>query len=184
MNVSMSSFTQRMIGAAKLDANLYEEVEADKSAWKQAMAVVVLASVAAGIGTVQRAGVSGILVGTLIALIGWYIWAYITYIIGTKLLPRPQTHATHGQLLRTIGFSASPGMIRVLSVIPGLTTIVFVVSGIWMLAAMIVAVRQALDYESTLRALGVCALGWLIQGIVLAISFSIFGAPEQASLPG
>ena len=107
------------------------------------------------------------------ALVGWFIWAYLTYIIGTKLLSTPETEADYGELLRTIGFSSSPGLIRVLGIIPGLAGIVFLVAGVWMLVAMIIAVRQALDYQSTLRAVGVCIIGWIIQAIVFGIFFSM-----------
>ena len=171
----MNPFVDRMIRAARLEPGLYEEVEADKGAMGQAMGVVVLSSLAAGIGTVTTQGASGILIGTIIALIGWYIWAFLTYLIGTKLLPEPQTHADHGELLRTIGFSSSPGLIRILGIIPFLRGIVFLAAGIWMLVAMVIAVRQALDYKSTLRAVGVCVIGWVIQILLLLLFFSIFG---------
>ena len=173
----MSIFQDRMIRAAKLDVNLYEEVEADKSAMGQAMAVVVLSSVAAGIASFSITGISGVVIGTISALIGWYVWAFTTYIIGTKLLPEPQTSADHGELLRTIGFSSSPGVVRILGIIPGLYWLVSIVASVWMLVAMIIAVRQALDYNSTLRAVGVCLIGWVIQAIFLALMFSIFGRP-------
>jgi len=171
----MASFTNRMIRAARLDVNLYEEVEADKSLMIQAMGVVVLSSLAAGLGSLEAAGVKGIIGGTIGALAGWYIWAYVTYFIGAKIFPEPQTEADPGQLLRTIGFSSSPGMIRIIGIIPGLTGIVFFIASIWMLIAMVVAVRQALDYQSTLRAVGVCLVGWIIQGIILGVLLSIFG---------
>ena len=172
----MTPFMNRIIRAAKLDVNLYEEVEADKTAMGQAVGVVILSSVAAGLGSIGDMGFVGILVGTISALIGWFVWAYLTYFIGTKLLPEPQTKADPGELLRTIGFASSPGLIRVLGIIPGLTWFVFFVAGIWMLVAMIVAVRQALDYQSTLRAVGVCAIGWVIQALVLWLIFMLFGA--------
>ena len=171
----MASFKDRIFRAAKLDVSLYEEVEADKGALGQSMGVVVLSSVAAGLASISTAGFGGILVGTITALIGWYVWAYITYFIGTKLLAEPQTKANPGELLRTIGFSSSPGLIRVLGIIPGLRWIVFLIGGIWMLAAMVIAVRQALDYRSTGRALGVCIIGWIIQAVILMLLFSIFG---------
>ena len=152
----MTRLKDRMIRAAKLDVDLYEEVEADQGALRQAMLVVVLSSVAAGIGSFGQGGLGGVLIGMIVAIVGWYIWAYLTYFIGTRLLPEPQTKADHGELLRTIGFSSSPGLIRVLGIIPGLTEIVFLVASIWMLTAMVIAVRQALDYESTWRAVGVC----------------------------
>ena len=116
----MASLKDRIIRAAKLDVNLYEEVEADKGAFGQAMTVVVLSSIAAGVGSIAKGGLSGIFIGTIAALIGWYLWAYLTYLIGTKLLPEPQTKADHGELLRTIGFSSSLGLIRVFGIIPGL----------------------------------------------------------------
>ena len=171
----MASFQDRIIRAAKLDVDLYEEVEADKGAMGQAMGVVVLSGVAAGIGSVGTSGIAGILFGTIAALVGWYIWAYVTYFVGTKFLPEPQTKADHGELLRTIGFSSSPGILRVLGIIPFFYGIIFLITGIWMLVAMIIAVRQALDYRSTLRAVGVCVIGWIIQGIILWLFFSIFG---------
>ena len=171
----MSIFTDRMIRAAKLDVNLYEEVEADKQAFGQAMGVVVLASLAAGIGSVGTTGISGLFIGTVGALIGWFLWSFITFFVGTKILPEPQTEADYGELLRTIGFSSSPGLLRILGVIPLLGPIIFVGCGIWMLVAMIIAVRQALDYNSTLRAIGVCVIGWVIQMILLWIVFSLFG---------
>ena len=175
----MANFQERIIRAAKLDVNLYEEVEADKTAMGQAMGVVVLSSIAAGIGTIARGGLGGIFMGTIAALIGWYVWAYLTYFIGTKWLPEPQTRADLGELLRTIGFSSSPGLIRVLGIIPGLGGFVFLGASIWMLVAMVVAVRQALDYKSTGRAIGVCVIGWTIQILILVALFSILGVPAQ-----
>ena len=175
----MTSFRDRIIRAAKLDVNLYEEVEADRGAMGQAMGVVVLSSVAAGIGTFEIGGIGGVFIGTIVALIAWYVWAYLTYFIGTKFLPEPHTKADHGELLRTIGFSSSPGLIRALGIIPGLRPIVFTVASIWMLVAMIIAVRQALDYESTLRAVGVCVIGWIIQALILTLLFSIFGGTPR-----
>jgi len=171
----MANFGNRIFRAARLDVALYEQVEADKSALGQAMGVVVLSSIAAGIGSSSKAGLFGMLMGVVVALVGWYIWAYLTYFIGTRLLPEPQTKADHGELLRTIGFSSSPGLIRVLGIIPGLRSIVFPIAAIWMLVAMVIAVRQALDYSSTLRAIGVCLIGWIVQIVMFVLLFSIFG---------
>lgn len=171
----MQIYLDRIVRAAKLDVHLYEEVEADKGAMGQAMGVVVLSSVAAGIGSTGTTGINGIIIGAITALIAWYIWAYITYFIGTKILPEPQTKADHGELLRTIGFSSSPGLLRVLGIIPGIGGIIFMIASVWMLVAMVIAVRQALDYQSTLRAVGVCMIGWIIQAIILMILFMVLG---------
>jgi len=175
----MSSFNDRIIRAAKLDVSLYEEVESDITALRQAMGVVILSSVAAGLGTITIGGprvIIVIIIVTILALIGWYIWAYITYFIGTKILPEPQTKANHGQLLRTIGFSSSPGLIRILCIIPGLSEIVLIVASIWMLIAMVIAVRQALDYQSTLRAVVVCIIGWIVQSLFFVLLLFVIGS--------
>ncbi len=171
----MNQFVDRMIRAAKLDAHVYEEVEADTSAMGQAIGVVTLSSLAGGIGFMQAAGLTGLVIGTIGSLLSWYIWAFLTYIIGTKLLPEPQTHADHGELLRTIGFASAPGMIRVLAILPGLNTLVNVLAGAWMLVAMVIAVRQALDYQSTYRAIGVCVIGWIVQAAILGLLIAMMG---------
>ncbi len=178
----MTLFVDRMIRAAKLDVNLYEEVEADKNAMSQAVGVVALSSLAGGIGFMATAGLTGLVIGTAGSLIGWYVWAFLTYVIGTKLLPGPQTHADHGELLRTIGFSSAPGILRIFAIIPGLGTIVNLLVSAWMLVAMVIAVRQALDYHSTYRALGVCLIGWLVQAAILALVFSLTDGAQQPML--
>ena len=175
----MSQFVDRMIRASKLDVHLYEEVEADKGSLGQAMGVVVLSSLAGGVGFMQMAGPMGLLIGTVGLLVGWYIWALLTYLIGTKLLPEPQTQADHGEMLRTIGFASAPGIIRIFGIIPALGSLVNIVAGIWMLVAMVIAVRQALDYQSTYRAIGVCAIGWIVQAVIFgSLVLMMGGVPE------
>jgi len=165
-----SSFGQRIIGAARLDVNTYEEVEADTSALGQAMAVVVMASVAAGIGSLRTGGFGGLVMATLAALVGWFIWAGLTYLIGTKMLPEPQTQADMGEMLRTIGFASSPGLLSVFGILPFVGALVGLITSIWMLLAFVVAVRQALDYKSTGRAVAVCLIGFVVY---LAIGFAM-----------
>ena len=170
-----SSFLNRIYRAIKIDPELYEEVEHDKSATIQAASVVVLSSLAAGVGAIHL-GASNFLLGPLISLASWYFWAFLIYIVGTKLFPDKQTKSDHGELLRTIGFSSAPGLIRIFGFTPELFTITVIAAGIWMLLAMIIAVRQALDYESTWRAIGVVVIGFLVQAIVLIIILRIFGS--------
>jgi hypothetical protein len=159
-------FIKRFIRALKLDPELYEEVEADKGSMGQAMLVVVMVSVAAGIGSIGILGIEGIIVGTILDLIGWFIWALLAYVIGTKLLPEPQTKSDLGELLRVIGFARSPGIFLILLLIPVAGKFIAIVLTIWMFVAMVIAVRQALDYKSTWRAAGVCILGAVIYFII------------------
>ncbi len=175
----MASFTERMIGAARLDVNTYEEVEADTTATTQAMVAVLLSSLAAGIGALGVLGITGLVKTAVISLVGWVIWAGLTFLIGTKILPEPQTRADMGELLRTLGFAASPGILRVAGIVPFIGWIISIAAVLWMLVAMVIAVRQALDYKSTLRAVGVCAIGFVVY---LAIMFVIGGAGLMGGL--
>ena len=158
----MASFSERFTGALRLDPATYEEVEADEGALGQALGVVVLANLAVGIGLGVRSGTRGLLGITLASLVIWFVWAGVIWFIGTKILPMPATSSTIGELLRTTGFAAAPGVFRVLSAIPVLGYFIAFVVDIWMLMAVVVAVRQALDYTSTWRAVAVCLTGWLL----------------------
>ncbi len=173
-----NNFLQRLLGAAALDTAIYEEVESDPRAGVQAGVVVVLSSVAGGIGArgLDETSIGNIAFFSILALMAWACWALLVFEIGTRLLPESDTSADVGQLMRTIGFASTPGLIRVFGFIPGVTVPAFIVSSIWMLLAMIVAVRQALDYKQTGRAVAVCVLGWAL-ALTLALVLGMFLGP-------
>ncbi len=176
MNVSGYSGTRRplvgrMIAAAALDVTVYEEVEADNSATGQAALVVVLAAIAAAIGSLNGNAI-GALIG---ALIGWAVWAGVTYFIGTTLF---KGTATWGELLRTLGFAQSPGLLYVVGIIPLLGGLAKLIIGIWVLVAGIIAIRQALDI-STGKAVVVAILGWVLLMLLMAV---FAGSAFMASL--
>jgi hypothetical protein len=169
----ISNFVSRIFRAIKIDIDLYEEVEKDKSATVQAGIVVVLSSLAAGIGALQL-GATNFFLAPVFSLISWYVWAYIIYFVGVKLFGGPSTKSNHGELLRTIGFSSAPGLIRVFGVTPDLMTVTFVGSAFWMLACMVVAVKSALDYDSLWKSLGVVVIAWLFQALLLFLILILF----------
>jgi hypothetical protein len=174
-----ATFFRRLVGAAMLDAGTYEEVEADRTATPQALAVVVFSSLAAAIGAKGLNGGSATLAffasASVIALLAWVGWAFMMFEIGSRLLPTPETRVDPGELLRTLGFAATPGLLQVFGVFPGTTVPVFVLAGVWTLAASVVAVRQALDYTSTARALAVCSLGGILSLVVAVALGLVFG---------
>ena len=171
----MAGLIARCLGAARLDAATYEGVEADESTTGQAMLVVALSSVAAGIGAADQAGMPGIVGGTVVSVAAWFLWAALVTLIGTRLLPEPSTQADLGQVIRTTGFSASPGILQILGVVPNLGPVVGPLTNLWMLAAMVVAVRQALDYTGTGRAILVTVLGFVAFVVVLVLMARFFG---------
>ena len=170
------SMVDRMIRASRLDVHLFEEVEADTSVTKQALSVVFLVALATGIASVGTVGLGGLLVGVVVAIAGWATWAWIVYFIGTRILPEHETHADWGQLARSLGFAQSPGVLRVFGAVPGVGVIIFLVVSVWMLVSMVIAVRQALDYRSTLRAIGVVLLGFIPYFMLMSIASAIFGS--------
>jgi hypothetical protein len=161
----MSTLIGRLLGSATLNPRSYEDVESDSNANLQALAVVVLSSLAAAVGTGIRDWGSTLAL-LVVALGGWVIWVLLTLLIGSQLLPLGETRVNFGQLLRTTGFSSAPGILRVLGLVPVVGWVLFLAVTVWMLFSFVVAVRQALDFPTTGRALAVCLLGWIIHGIV------------------
>lgn len=158
------SLVERMTGAARLDVDTYEEVEADGSANGQAALVVVLVAVAQGIGH-SASGPTGVLGGVIAAVLGWLAWSGITYVIGDKLLGGT---ATWGELMRTLGFAQAPGVLAVFAVVPPLGGAIRAVVAIWILMAGIIAIRQALDF-GTGRAIATALLGWLTLAVPMTL---------------
>lgn len=156
----------RMIGAALLDDGVYEEVEHDGGATGQAALVVLLGAVAAGIGGL-RDGPEGLFIGLVTALVGWAVYAYVAYWVGTRWFKGPQTSATWGELLRTLGFANSPRLLLVLGLIPVLGIVLSLVVLVWTLVTTVVAIRHALDFD-TWSAIATAVVSWLA---LFAVSF-------------
>ncbi|TMB96201.1 MAG: hypothetical protein E6J42_09390 [Chloroflexi bacterium] len=162
------TFVDRMIGAARLNSSVYEEVEADSSAMVQAIAVVAMAAVAAGIGAILE-GPTAVLVAIVIGIVGWAAYAFVAYWVGVNWFKGPQTSATWGELLRTLGFANTPRLLLIFAFIPILGWFVYVAVFIWMLFTTVIAIRQALDF-GTGEAIGTAVVSWLV---FFVISFAL-----------
>lgn len=173
----MTLFLYRLIGAAMLDHAMYEGIEADRSITWQAALAVLLSSLAAGFGAGgwRTGDVTMFMTVSALALLTWVAWAVLMHQIGTRVLPEPQTRATLGELLRTVGFAAAPGLLQVFAIFPAVTFLVFAVSIVWMFAAMVIGVRHALDYRSSARAIAVCGLASLLILVVAFVLGLVFG---------
>src|SRR5919199_5850175 len=174
--VTNPSLTDRMIRAARLDIGVYNEVEADLSATNQALTVVVLTAIAGGLGSAigqalsgRPGGVAGGLVGGVIAeLAGWLVWSYVMYLVGTRVF---RGTATYGELLRTLGFANSPGVLLIFRFIPVLGGLLALLVGMWRIVAGFIAVREALDLDNgnTLATIVVGVVAYLIVLLVVAL---------------
>ena len=167
----------RMLGAAGLKSATFEDVENDRSATIQALIVVILVAVAGGVGSVldgDTSLVNGVIFGAVRGVVSWAVWALIAMFVGAKILKTQETHADWGQLARGTGFAQTPGILNVLVFIPGIGTGILFLIALWQFAAMVVAVRQCLDYTSTLRAffvilisfIPVAIINWIILGLL------------------
>lgn len=177
----MINLARRMWRAALLDADLYEEVESDPHLGWQALVVVILVSLAGGFGVGwPRPG--GIVLGAGILFAGWIGWAAVSTWLGTQVFPEAETDSNFQEMLRTIGFAASPGLVYLLGLVPETRLPAFSLGTLWMLAATVVAIREALDYDSTARAVLVCSIGWVVQVAAVALALAFLIATTRPAL--
>jgi Yip1 domain len=170
---SSSSFVDRVIGAIRLDPATYESVEHDTDATWQAALVVVVAAICSGVGS-SGGQTQGLIGGVLISLVFWAIFALFAYLVGAYLLRGPQTSATFGEVLRTLGFSYAPSLIAILGLIPGIGSLFTFIAAIWALIASVIALRQALEV-STGRAVAVVVVAFLAMIVVVAVIVAVLG---------
>ena len=179
----MSRFLNRFFRAAKLDVGLYQEIVEDGRTMNQALIVMFIYCMASAYGTFGRTGATGINIGMITTLLGWYVWAFSTYIVGARFVPETQTKPDRKAIIRVLGFASAPGVLRVLGFMEGLGIAIILIAATWMVAAATVGVKQALSYESTSRALGVCIIGLIIsavfQGFMFVLLFSTFGVTAR-----
>jgi hypothetical protein len=174
-SIVRTTYVRRLIGAVLLDGAAYEEIATDPAATGQAFTTVVLSGLAMGIALRGPSGsIASVAPLAALALLSWALWSVMIFEMGTHLLPASDAHVDLGELLRTFGFASAPGCFLVLAAGRDLALPIMVVTGLWLLAAMTVAVRQALDFDSTVEAGILCAAGWgliLLAGLALGLLF-------------
>ncbi len=167
-------FVGRMIGAARLNRDVYEEVEHDRGATGQAAIVVLGTSLAAGIGGVAEQGIIGLVALTVAGLVGWAAYAWFAYFIGTRLFRTEETSADWGEVARTLGFASSPRILLILGLVPGIIGVVSFVVGVWFILTTITALQAALEM-GTWRAVGTALVALIVQGLIFSIVFALIG---------
>jgi hypothetical protein len=172
----MTQFFRRFIGVLVLDATAFEDVEADSHAAMQSVAVVMLACLGGGIAVVGLGGASllGFLAGAVIVLGAWLMWVTAVAALGTITFAEANTASNLKELLRTLGFAAAPGVFLAFAAMRAAAPFVVALVSIWMIAAAVLGLRQALDYRSTTRAIAVSAVGWIISLGILALVSAMF----------
>ncbi len=177
----------RMLGAARLDVNTYEEVEADSSAMRQALLIVVVISILSGLGQYFSGGsdiVDALFIAAFRGLLFWAIWALLIYMIGGTILRTSETHANWGQVARGTAFAQSPGVLLVFSFIPAVGGLITFVVLVWQFIGVIISARQTLDYTSSMRAFFVVLLAIIPSAIIYGIIYVTFIAATSSGNGG
>ena len=183
------TFGERVVGALKLDANTFEDIERDPRAMGQAVGIIALAALASNLGQIWRLGFGVMLIGVCSSLVGYVIWSVVVWLAGTKLMPDPATKADFPETFRTIAFAAAPGLIGIVTIIPFLGWVVMLILTpvilIWSMAAMVVAVRSVLDYSETFKAVIVVLIGFVVYVVFwMTMAFLSFGAAVVGGMFG
>lgn len=170
----MASFGERVVGAMRLDANTFEEIERDPTAMGQAAGVIALSAVSTGIGNLYYGGITGIVWGVVTSLVGYVVWSLIVWVVGTKVMPDPATKADFPETFRVVGFAAAPGLLGIVTIIPILGWLLLFVIWLWQLAAMVIAVKQVLDYDNIGKAIIVVVIGFVVNLIITFMMGAMF----------
>jgi len=183
------TFGERVVGALKLDANTFEDIERDPTAMGQAVGIIALAALASNLGQIWRLGFGVMLIGVCSSLVGYVLWSVVVWLAGTKLMPDPATKADFPETFRTIAFAAAPGLIGVVTIIPFLGWLLMLILTpvilIWSMAAMVVAVRSVLDYSETFKAVIVVLIGFVVYVVFwMTMAFLSFGAAVVGGMFG
>jgi hypothetical protein len=165
----MADFTGRMIGAMQADVKILEEIEADPGALTQAVTVIAIAGVSALIGNILRGGLLVGIFALITSLLGYAVFALLVTLIGTRLMPDPDTKADFSETFRTVGFAAAPGVLHFLVIIPYLGQPIGLLIVIWNLVIGVVAVQAVLDYSSTAKAIIVCVLAAFAYAVLYSV---------------
>jgi hypothetical protein len=173
----MADLTGRIIGALQADVKTFEEIEADPSAMTQAVTVILVAGVSSLIGHI-RVGLLGGVVSLVASVLGYALFSFLVFLIGTKLMPEPATKADFSEAFRTIGFAAAPGIFSILAIVPILGYLISFVIWLWGLVIAVIAVRAVLDYSNTGRAIIVC----LLAAVACAIAWFVVMVPLMTML--
>lgn len=168
------TFGERVVGAMKLEPRAFEDVERDTTAISQAVGVIALAAVSAGIGNVWYGGIAGIVFGVITSLIGYVLWAVVVWLVGTKVMPDPGTNADFQETFRVLAFAAAPGVLGIVTIIPILGWLLMLLIWLWSIAAMVVAVKEVLDYTDTFKAVIVVIIGFVVNLVVTMVLSAMF----------
>jgi hypothetical protein len=168
---------ERIVRAIKLDFTVFREVAEDQNATTEAAIIVFVVTFLSAIGTglgvlIAQAGFGRAVLGFFSEwllsgiLIGWIGWAILTYFVGTVLF---QGKTEIPEMLRVLGYASAPKLLGLLGFIPCVGWLFSLAGWILSLIAGVIAVREAMEFD-TGRAVITVLISWVI---ALLISLAI-----------
>ena len=125
----------------------------------------VAGAVAANTIIKTSVGLSG-----LTAILTWFIWAVLIYVIGVKIFPDKESKITFKRILISVGYAHAPGLVRFFAVTPELVIPVIFLTQFWIFASLIIATKQVLNLKSNFKSFGIIFLSFLII-VFLSVTF-------------
>ena len=163
-------FLNIIFKSIKLDKSLYTDNRnfGEASIYFAGLIMIldgVAGAVAANTVIKTAIGMSG-----LTAILTWFIWAILIYVLGVKIFPDKQTKVSFKKVLTAVGFAHAPGLLRFFAVTPELMIPIIFITQFWIFAGLIISIRQILNFKSNLKSFGIVFLSFLII-VFMSISF-------------
>jgi hypothetical protein len=177
----------RILRAIRLDWTVFREIAEDPNALTEAAIIVAVVTFLSGIGTFigaliagNRFGLAflGFLGAWLISgiLLGWLLWAVLTYFVGTTLF---QGKSDIPEMLRVLGYANAPNLLGVFGFIPCVGWLIALAGAILSLIAGVIAVREAMEFDTT-KAIITVVISWVIAFVLSLIVGAILGVGGMA----
>lgn len=142
---------ERLQGVFRFDPAIYREIQGDTNAIPQAVAVVIVTSVLAGLG---QSTLPMIFLWTALAMLQWGVITALIWGVGRLAV---EGEADYARLLRCTGFAYAWFALLVGSSLPVIGPL-FAWAGVLLsLASLVVATREVLATDTT-RALVICVI--------------------------
>ena len=163
-------FLNIIVRSLKLDKTLYKENKYFGEAGIYFAGLIMILDGVAGAVAANTVIKTAIGMSGLTAILTWFIWAILIYVLGVKIFPDKQTKVSFKKVLTAVGFAHAPGLLRFFAVTPELMIPIIFITQFWIFAALIISIRQILNFKSNLKSFGIVFLSFLII-VFMSISF-------------
>ena len=165
-----AEFLNIIFKSIKLDRSLYSDNKNFGEASIYFAGLIMILDGIAGAVAANTVIKTGIAMSGLTAILTWFVWAVLIFVIGVKLFPDKQTKVPFKKILTAVGYAHAPGLLRFFAITPELMVPIIFLTQFWIFAALIISTKQVLNLKSNFKSFGIIFLSFLILAI-LSVSF-------------